>query len=345
MTEEALRLLIGLALDAFADQAYTQMTDNSLHVGGDTEVSYSLYIAGNGYYTYYPDNVTGVTENCTFSISDGAFSEGAYFMSGEHVKWFVGGETTSGNYMDDINVVIANGTNYYLGVKSTSPGILFYPLINGGGATPQTELRFLDGNTPSYYVTGSYSIGQYNNICTISGMTATSSPTVHIQFPEAVYVPAPAGDTITYNEYRQQAITWANTTYNYNLTVNEFPEFEDLVDATEPTEAPQPVSLDYDEILGEDELESILNQETYNIPEYDTVFASDGFPDGFLEWWESNTEEYAVEENVAGYIRDNINVGFDFLQYMGLGGIFVSCASLVVIYNILNNFRNPKGKG
>lgn len=273
MGEAALRALIEFALNAFADQAYKQMLDSNLHAGGDTEVSYSLYIAGNGYYEYYPDNVTPVTETCTFSISDGAFSEGAFFMNGEHVKWFVGGETQNPSYMDDINVIIANGTNYYLGVKSTSPGILFYPLINGGGATAQTELRFLDGNVPSYYATGSYSIGQYNNVCAISDMTATSSPTVHAQFPEAVYVPSPAGDTITYNEYRESAIEWANITYNFNLSVNEFPEFQDLIDATEPET--QPFSLDYNEILSEGELESILNQETYTIIDLPTETQED----------------------------------------------------------------------
>lgn len=338
MEEAIIIALIKAACSIFAHEAYRQMTDEGLSVGGDTDVNYSVYLVGDGYYYYRPyGESTSVTESCTFSLSNAGFSEGNFFVSGSHVQWFVSGEGAS---IGDVDVTLTSSGEYYIQVHTD--GFRLSSIINGGGGTNSgTEIstfaRLMTSATytPTYYggqtSGGTYSTDWVQCICTVSGITATSSPTVAQQFPDVVYVPVPSGNEITYNEYRQAVIDWANNTYNFNFDIDISPTWEDIYPTEEPTEEPaQPFSIDYDEILSEDELESILTQESYEVSEIESI----------TETVVIDIEELVVEgdteyKEIMGFVPDAMAVSMDLLNSLGVSAPLTSAAIISCIWRII----------
>lgn len=91
----------------------------------------------------------------------------------------------------------------------------------------------------------------------------TTSNAVHNAFPRSSYLPI-SGRTMSYNDIKAYVIgEWNDQNPEDPISESDIPAF----DETEPTEQEtgeiQPFSIDYDEILGERELESILAETRY----------------------------------------------------------------------------------
>jgi hypothetical protein len=91
----------------------------------------------------------------------------------------------------------------------------------------------------------------------------TTSNKVHNSFPRSSYLPI-SGRTMSYNDIKNYVIgEWNDQNPDDPISESDIPEF----DETEPTEQAtgdfQPFSIDYNEILGERELESILKETQY----------------------------------------------------------------------------------
>lgn len=339
MEEAVIIELIQTACEIFASQAYRQMTQEGLPVGGETDVSYNIYLVGDGYYYYRPyGESASVTEPCTFSLSNAGFSEGNFFVTGNHVQWFLSGE---GATIGNVDIQLTSSGEYYIFVRTD--GFRLSPIINGGGGSNSWieisnfgRLMTDSSHTPTYYANqtsgGTYSTDSMQCICTVSDITATSSPTVAQQFPDVVYVPVPSGNEITYNEYRQAVIDWANNQYNFNFDIDISPTWEEIYPTEEPTEDLQPFSIDYNEILGESELESILTQETYYIPELETDFFTTPTE---IEFETAGT--LGELENIPDFIVDSVKQAWDVIDLWGLSGVFASCATVAVIWALIKN--------
>jgi len=360
MTEALAQALIDIVCDAFANEAYNQMLNSDLHAGGETAVDYGAYIYGNCMYTVCRvSDFSSFTETASFRLSPYTMSDmDVPFIDGEYVKWYVGGEGSAS--ANDLNISVING-NYYL--LSSDPGFNFYCTVAGGGGTT------LSGQSGSQPVIAQKPVSQYkywvrtdnasgylsttdNNIATISEIKATSLQTVHDSHPNAVYIPVPIGGKITYNEYREEVVNYVNNTWNFNFSVSDAPAFEDIYPVeteTEPEE--EPFTIDYDEILGEDELESILSQETYNIPEINTeLFTEETIP--YPSWdpeWDVDldpSEVYIASEleEVPNFISDAVLSGWGTLHSLGICGLFFGCATVAVIWKIIKNMKNNNGE-
>lgn len=87
----------------------------------------------------------------------------------------------------------------------------------------------------------------------------TTSPSAHEHYPNVPYIPV-SGRNMSYNDMRQYVVNQYNEQNpSETINVNDLPAFDDSPDPTEY----QPFSLDYNEILGERELESILKETQY----------------------------------------------------------------------------------
>lgn len=244
MSEALILALIRAVCEAFADEAYRQMTSAGLHVGGDTIVSYGVYVVGTGQYDCtWTSDFSSFTETCVFHLSDSYLSDVSSipFVSGEHVEWFVGGE---GATAAESILSIVNSSYYSL--KLDTVGYSYYCVINGGGASqsvPAGSYVFISTSapTPNYYVNpsggGDRPSGTDPQIVQITSIISTSSQTVSSGYPDAVYVPVPSGGTITYNDYRQYVIEWANNRYDLRLTINDAPEFSEFYEIETESES------------------------------------------------------------------------------------------------------------
>lgn len=97
----------------------------------------------------------------------------------------------------------------------------------------------------------------------------TTSNQVHNRLPDVPYMPISGGE-YTYNQIRNYVVNeYNNANPEETISVNDLPDIdgnlptEETTEATEPPYDVQPFSIDYDEILGEKELESILKETQY----------------------------------------------------------------------------------
>lgn len=110
-----------------------------------------------------------------------------------------------------------------------------------------------------------------------------------------------------------------NNTYNTtNNTTNNY------YGTTEPLE------IDYDEILSEDELESILSQETYEIPEIESI----------SETILIDVEDLVIEDDteykeILEFIPDSLAVGMDLLNGLNVSAPLTSAAIISALWKII----------
>lgn len=141
---------------------------------------------------------------------------------------------------------------------------------------------------PDINISGSVSVGD------ISGSVSVGASEINIDVSGGDINIDQSGGTNT-NNYN---------TYNYYYGSTEDPQ--------------EPFSIDYDEVLGEDELESILSDETYYLAEIDTNISQ-------LALQSAPVTSYLPEKVVeAGQM--SLAVGLDMFSEMGILSPFVSIA-------------------
>lgn len=146
-----------------------------------------------------------------------------------------------------------------------------------------------------------------------------------------IYVPIDSGTQYTYDDAMNIVLPALQVQFP-NLDASDFKSESEIIFGEDTTEETGSLNIDYDKILSEDELESILTQETYEIPEYETEFFTQ--EETILI---DNEEEIATElEGVPDFIVDSVKSGWGVLQDWGVAGFFVSCATVCMIWKIIH---------
>lgn len=129
----------------------------------------------------------------------------------------------------------------------------------------------------------------------------------------------------------------ATNNNTYNNTYNNY-----YYGSTEPVEPEQPFTIDYDEIISEGEMESILTQETYDIPEYETEFFKQreaerrGAKQKETDFFD-DVEEIPTELTGApDFVVDSVKTGWNMLQDWGVSSFFVGCATVCAIWKVIH---------
>lgn len=307
---------------------------------GDTPISWGDCINGTCYYYYIDGNGTETQEHGKYSFNT-SIHDGYALMAGTHVNvTALRTESTTGTaptiyFEPTYNTAVWSGGSYYTSIAS----------INGhelGHTTIQTIYPYMPNvifyeNGSTNYSGVTFTVGKPESI---SFTTMSSVATAN---PDAVYLPI-SGESLSYNDIRALLVDYTNeiilsetdtegeTIYNESdtISVDDLPEFE-----TEgETESPDPIecSINYDEILGESELESILTQETYEIPELETGFFTTPTE---IEFETAGT--LGELESIPEFIVDSVKQAWDVIDLWGLSGVFASCATVAVIWALIKN--------
>lgn len=314
----------------------------------DTPIMWGDCISGTCYY-YYVDNSGSQTEEHGRYSFNTSIHDGYALMAGAHVSAVAkrtdnaSGTAPSINYYPVYNTAVWNGGSYYT-VDCTING------ITGEFLNVQTVPRsyanvmfYADGTTN---ISGSvFPVGNPEDV------SFTTIPAVANNNPSAVYLPV-SGQSLSYNDMRQNLVVYANdiilsetdtdgeTVYNDSDTINiyDLPEFESESESEpesesefDPTEPDyQPVSINYDEILSEDELESILNQESYNIPEIESI----------SETVIIDIEDLVIEDDteyrkIMEFVPDALAAGMSVFNELEIAPPLISTAIVACIWKII----------
>lgn len=143
--------------------------------------------------------------------------------------------------------------------------------LNAGGAyyfdfshgyTDKQTCTFLQpnkGSIPAILETGTGSLLYAGRIVDLN---YTTSPSVHDRLPNSTYMPI-SGQRKSYNDLKLYVVDeWNNQNPSETISIDDIPDYEEETTEQETGEI-QPFSIDYDEILGERELESILAETRY----------------------------------------------------------------------------------
>lgn len=333
MTEEILLLLVREASKLFFDYVVSESLETGITANANTEATYNTYVSGEMEYVWHSPDLTE-TRSIPFTISSGMQDLEIMGSPTINPRWL------AGIYDADSPTVTVQNTGNDIDIRTTGQMQLY---INGNLVNVSsyiTQSARMSKTYTAHYGIDSEGVGYFypqdgiygrSVIGKLSDISATSNPTISQQFPNAVYVPSPDSGTINYNDYTTSIINWVNNTYpQYNITINDLPTWEELEteDTTEPDY--QPASINYDEILSEDELESILTQETYQIPEIETEFFTN--PTEIL----LETGELLGElESIPDFITDSVKSTWDIMNLWGISGLFAGCATVAVIWAII----------
>lgn len=312
----------------------------------DTPINWGDCISGTCYYYYFDNNGNRTQEHGRYSFNT-SIHDGYALMTGAHVTAIAkrtnntSGDLPSIDYHPVYNTVTWYGRSYYT-VDWTINGIA------GSSSSVETVPRsyadvtfYADGTTN--ISTSIFPVGNPDSV------SFTTIPAVATNNPSAVHLPV-SGQSLSYNDMRQNLVVYANdiilsetdtdgeTVYNESdtITIYDLPEFEtesepESESTTDPVEPDsQLCSIDYNEILGESELESILNQETYEIPEIETGFFTTPTEIQF------ETGELLGElESIPDFIVDSVKQTWDILNIWGVSGVFVGCATVAIIWALI----------
>lgn len=236
---------------------------------------------------------------------------------------------------------VMNGDKGFSLNASSNPWVMSgaFTTTAGRGA-PTTSNQLLFATTQYLYWYGDGSHGSVNNgriavigptpgsdNSTYVGMTTI--PSISNTYTGVAYVPP--GD-YSYNDLRETLINYYNNKFGLNIDINigEIPTWEDLQESTEETDETETNSsgfeFDYGEVISPEELESLLNGETYQLDEIDTELPSLDVP-------ELPSEE--MPQEVLGVIPALVTGSYELLVGTGLANVFISLAVLICIIKIL----------
>lgn len=144
-------------------------------------------------------------------------------------------------------------------------------------------------------------------------------------------VPLAPGSQVTYDQALNIYIDYWHTKYPdwTELDASDFPTEQDFIgiDPTEPTQTGTCCDIDYNEILSEQELATILETETYYLAEIPTDFVYDfaglDIPN------ETLSPEY------LSFFPAAINLSWDFFSRIGLTSVLVSVGIFLCLIRIL----------
>lgn len=332
MGEAALIALVNAACDAIFDYVVDSSLHDGIEAGEDTDVVFGTFVSGTGTYSYTDQDGTLTTEQAEWGIYSSSY-DNLFIVDSEHVKWYLAQVSNSGTPqvgIDNWNFGVRfQGNGRYVGV-CTVDGKVTVPTTSNIGIIDFTNYSTGWASYGYQSGTGNASNGSANPL-NISTGVVTNLPDAHNVYNDIIVLPADSTTAYSYNDMRQMLQTYITESYpEYNINI---PSWQEVSGETEPTEETgQSISIDYDEILSEDELESILTQETYEIPEYDTEFFTQRETDIF-----DDVEELPTElQDAPNFIVDSVKTGWDILQYWGVGAFFVGCATVCIIWKIIH---------
>lgn len=248
-----MNLEIGYDLDSlFLDLSY-DIKLNFPDADANTEIPWGDVASGTAYYYYIDSNGVKSMKSGRYYFNT-ASPSGAVFSSNEFSVTFHKRNTPSGS--KPLSLSVGSGSISLIGGGLWQFENSFKP------DSLQTTANIIFSNTYITYNSLSPSISS-GTIATASGGTLpdyTTSNIVHNNFPDAPYIPV-SGRNMSYNDMRQYVVNEYNLQNpSETINVDDLPAFDD---STEPTNDIQPFSLDYDEILGEEEMESIIAETRY----------------------------------------------------------------------------------
>lgn len=237
---------------------------------GDTPIYWGSVASGRAYYYWVDSDGVRSVHTGTYYFDTGRAQSYSIFSSPDFTVYGVKNSNTSGVITLsswDANSVTLNG------------GVWDYKcsLDNGDSYTQQHSnitIAYSRYDYPVYYQNPS-SGTKFNSIIAKdydgSLISYTNSSSLHHAFPNAPYIPVSGNKT--YNDIRNYIVNQYNIQNpEETITTDELPDIDGNLpteettietDAVEPSYDIQPFSIDYDEILGEKELESILKETQY----------------------------------------------------------------------------------
>lgn len=230
------------------------------NANGDTPIYWGDVASGECFYYYINEDGVKSLEKAQFYFN----SQEAPHEIFTSDKMMISGVKKENPTTASISVFTSrSGQNHYY-IQYSSGGV--YALQNS--LTPYSDKLvgavkvWLDGfEQPTFNLllsgtSNSWSTVGFNGTCSY-----TTIPAVHTIMPNVPYMPV-SGRTMSYNDVRQYVVNEYNEQNpSETITVDDLPAFDE--DETEATYDIQPFSLDYDEILGEKEMESIIAETRY----------------------------------------------------------------------------------
>lgn len=295
--------------------------DTELQIGSNFFIAEAVYkYSFNGQTTDYTGiiygyNATGQTQPFTI-------------FNGPHFRVDVVSET----------VPFAVSSSYSLTGSNQGPRITgsgtAYPLLIVDEDFTRSTGTAVFGNSAGIPTYNGYTVPSIStNTARLKSVGVTSIPDVLNTYPDASFIKP---GTYTYDSYKNQVINNFNDSHpDATQNPEDFPSWQEVLDdvhpedATEPTESPGNGScnIDYDEILSEKELESILNQETYYLAEVET---------GVAALTLQPAPEVFLPEKIVEVGSGMFSLGFSTLSDVGLLVPFVSVA---VFMFFISTFR------
>lgn len=223
---------------------------------GDTKMDVGDVVSGSAYYYFIDDDGVKHMKSGRYYFNSGVSQGISVFSSPDFSVYGVsagsGSTPVSLNYTSS-SVYISGGSHWvyeisldnYSPRQSNSCGVTFgtgYPTfrsdISQGFTAPWVGAT--GGNAPAY----------------------TTSRNVHNSNHNVPYLPI-SGQNLSYNDIRALLVDLYNEQNpEETISINDLPEFDEQ-DNTEPSYDLQPFSIDYNEILGEREMESIIAETRY----------------------------------------------------------------------------------
>lgn len=321
----------------------------------NTSANVGQVVTGNAYYVYQDQNGAQSIIPTTYDFRTN--------ISGGHQIF--GGMVTATTVLND---PVTGTTSPTIGIGTSGSGVITYETWSGGSyyyidlAIPNAQdtatvcrvtfandqftlpVTYSDANpifaygvqknTDTVYLRGIRD--GYNN-----GIGFTTIPTLH---NTNIYIPyAPISSTnASYNDVKAYIVDWANDlSADLDLGLDfvdaDFYDFDVVIETETETETESEsgssdgFQINYNEILSEGELESVLTQETYTIDEIETEIALQDYTISLPET-ESETEVLEVVQAVAN-TPALMSKGFSLLDSWHLSGLYTSLAVIAVIWN------------
>lgn len=286
---------------------------------------------GSAEYTWTDSSGTRKTETLTCNFGGGNLYNGKSVASGPSVHAYLITQGSSGSVpsvsSSGTSITFSGGGYYdfeleWSGNNSKTPTSI---VVTTGGASGAT---FTEGSGEG---TGTWS-GSSSHII---GRNASCSYSTNLNDLENGGHYIPSGNH-TFNELRDELINYYNDEYGLNIDINigsdEIPDWDTYFgdqDETEPTGSGDGFQFDYGEVISPTELESILDQETYELQEIET----DPTDLPSLPSEELPTDTFSDE--VLTGIPEVVQGSYSFLTGTELASVFIPMAVIMCIIKIL----------
>lgn len=291
---------------------------------------------GHGYYQYINSDGNASNEQGTCIFNPNALTPGATVFAGPHVTARAQSTSMTGTpaslTYNNASMGINGGSYYTFWIEVDGEQVFNNSGIYNARMTNRTAVTFTAGNPPSY----NYPAGNVGAVATvgseayIDSTILTTSGNMHSDHPNMPYVQP---GQYSFNDLRNQMILQVNLDFGMDIPLDspEIPELEDLLEETNPpATGDNNFYIDYDQILSPEDLENILQQETYELQELPTFSAEDL---GSLTLPE--LPEETLSSNLLAVIPAGLNASISFFDSMGLTSTLIATAVIIVVIKML----------